>query len=97
VDIGYLQPLRLSREYRELVEQIDSRHRWHHHRMAPRRPQDAELQEAYETYIRAMELYEEGTAKIILRLPKTFETLLQFRARPAEDPSTPAADGSAPR
>lgn len=54
------------------------RHRW---------PKEPELREAFESHLETMRLYEEGTAKILFRLPKTFDVVLSFRV---PDKQTPA-------
>jgi hypothetical protein len=56
------------------------------YRMAMRRgpPPEPELLEAFESSLRTFQLYEDGYAKLVMRLPKVFDFKLSFRVPPDE-------------
>ena len=69
-----------------LLKHMSDMHRWNSkwRETRARRPKEPELTEAYETHLKTLKLYEEGTAQIIFGLPKTFDVALSFRVRPQE-------------
>ncbi len=60
----------------------------------PRRPQEPELQLAFELYSKALQEFEIGFHRIILGVPKTFDVSLDFTVPPAAEPSPPALNGN---
>ena len=90
MNIAWWEPIQSHNPaLRELVGMI-GKHKFRFdqwQRMRHRRPKEPELQEAFESHLETMRLYEEGTAKILFRLPKTFDVVLSFRV---PDKQTPA-------
>ena len=43
-----------------------------------------ELLEAFESSLRTFQLYEDGYARLVMRLPKVFDVMLSFRVPPDE-------------
>lgn len=87
-------PIQFCPPLQDLVRQISKKHGyrfkyWRHVR--PRRPKEPELQEAFEAHTRTLQLYEEGTAEIILRLPKTFDTVLHLHRNEPTGPENAAS------
>lgn len=82
MNIAWWEPIQSHNPaLRELVGMI-GKHKFRFdqwQRMRHRRPKEPELEEAFESHLETMRLYEEGTAKILFRLPKTFDVVLSFR------------------
>lgn len=79
---------------RELLVYIAKKHQYFNkywRETLPRRPEEPELQPAFESLCKSLKLFEEGLAKVILRLPKTFDTVLDFEViQPTPEPPTGA-------
>lgn len=94
LNIVHWQPLRLMRALSDFKSYVRDKHLWRLRMISPRRPKEVELQHAFDTYMRSLELYEEGTREIILRLPKTFDVQLHIEENAPEPASTPTSDGA---
>ncbi|MCG3138145.1 MAG: hypothetical protein HJJLKODD_02005 [Phycisphaerae bacterium] len=102
INISGMQPLQLSQSLRTLTQYIERRHDYtqkYWRDTKPRRPTEPELQEAFESHLRTLQLYEEGVQQVILRLSKTIDTALTFKA-PSEaagttQPTEPPAEEGA--
>ena len=76
-----------NRTLRDMLTAITRKHRrWFEYRLAVRRgpPPEPELLEAFESSLRTFQLYEDGYAKLVMRLPKVFDVTLSFRVPPDE-------------
>ncbi len=76
-----------NRTLRDMLVGITRKHRrWFEYRLAVRRgpPPESELLEAFESSLRTFQLYEDGYAKLVMRLPKVFDFKLSFRVPPDE-------------
>ncbi len=76
-----------NRTLRDMLVAITRKHRrWFEYRLAMRRgpPPEPELLEAFESSLRTFQLYEDGYAKLVIRLPKVFDVMLSFRVPPDE-------------
>ncbi len=89
MDIVHWQPIQLSRALRELKVYIRDKHRWRWKLSTTREPEEPELHQAFVAYLESLKLYEDGTANIVLRLPKTFNVMLRFEAA-SDDEDAPA-------
>ena len=87
INITGWQPIQThNAALRDLLQTVARKHRYRLdlRRVTRRRPKEPELQEAFESHLRTLELYEEGTIRIIKALPKTFDVLLTFQVRPEQ-------------
>ncbi len=76
-----------NRTLRDMLVAISRKHgQWFKYRLVMRRgpPPEPELLEAFESSLRTFRLYEDGYAKLIMRLPKVFDFTLSFRVPPEE-------------
>ncbi len=76
-----------NRTLRDMLVAITRKHRpWFDYRRTVRRgpPPEPELLEAFESSLRTFQLYEDGYAKLVMRLPKVFDVMLSFRVPPDE-------------
>ncbi len=93
INVTGWQPIQSHKALRDLLQAMARKHKFRFdlwQRMPQRRPKEPELQEAFELHLKTLQLYEEGTARIIFRLPKTFDILLSFKVREQSDaPTTP--------
>ena len=74
-----------NRVLRDMLVGINRKHlRWFDYRRTLRRgpPPEFELLEAFESSLRTFQLYEDGYAKLVMRLPKVFDCKLSFRVPP---------------
>ncbi len=76
-----------NRTLRDMLVGIARKNRrWFEYRLAMRRgpPPESELLEAFESSLRTFRLYEDGYAKLVMRLPKVSDFKLSFRVPPDE-------------
>ncbi len=87
-------PIQFAPEVRNLLKYLSDKQGYHFkywRQLRPRRPSEPELQEAYETHLKTLRQYEEGTTQILFRLPKTFDVELKFEVTNPEIKSKPVA------
>ena len=83
INIFGWRAIRSSTESRELlnaVNQIHSHFNKYWRQALPNRPQEPELQPAFESHLQTLTLYTEGYAQIALRLDKHFDAVLRIEA-----------------
>jgi len=85
-----------NRTLRDLLVGITRKHRqWFDYRLRMRRgpPPEPELLEAFESSLRTFQLYEDGYAKLVMRLPKVFDFKLSFNVPTDEAAADEAKQG----
>ena len=76
-----------NRTLRDMLVALSRKNRWwSEYRSKVRRglPPEPELLEAFESSLRTFQLYEDGYAKLVMRLPKVFDVTLSFQIPPSE-------------